>query len=95
MLLFQITKQGLSGVVVDARSSNTKLQFSPEELRDLFKLQEETMCGTHDLLNCTCEAGETNDNSTVEEQAPEVVRSCQLQLSNKPKTKKKVRSHQS
>ena len=32
----QISKQGLSGVVVDAKT-NGKMHFSPDELRDLFR----------------------------------------------------------
>ena len=33
----QISKQGLSGVVVDAKTTNTKMCFSPQELKDLFR----------------------------------------------------------
>ena len=87
----KVTKQGLSGVVVDARSNN-KLQFSPDELRDLFKLQEDTLCATHELLNCQCESGEIV-TPQEEEESSQVVRACQLNISSKT-TKKKVRHQQ-
>ncbi|KAA8916829.1 hypothetical protein TRICI_000948 [Trichomonascus ciferrii] len=58
----QITKKGLAsrfmedsatgsdGGVGD-KSSNS---FTSEELQDLFKLHEHTICNTHDLLGCAC-----------------------------------------
>lgn len=33
---------------------STSVKFSIEELRNLFTLSENTLCETHDLLNCTC-----------------------------------------
>ena len=33
---------------------NSSVKFSIEELRDLFTLSENTLCETHDLLNCGC-----------------------------------------
>ena len=35
-------------------SSKWEAKFSREELRDLFSLREDTMCDTHDLLQCGC-----------------------------------------
>lgn len=55
----QISKQGLSGAVIDARDTN-EVQFSQEDLKDLFTMNEITDCDTHDLLSCTCRSG--NDN---------------------------------
>ena len=34
--------------------NNTVAQFSREELKDLFRLDEESKCQTHDLLGCDC-----------------------------------------
>lgn len=35
-------------------SSKWEAKFSREELRDLFSLREDTLCDTHDLLQCGC-----------------------------------------
>ncbi|XP_074640679.1 DNA repair and recombination protein RAD54B-like [Tubulanus polymorphus] len=51
----QISKQGLSGAVVDCRISSANVQFSKEDLKDLFTLRESTSCYTHELLACTCD----------------------------------------
>lgn len=50
----QISKQGLSGAVVDLTKTSEHIQFSAEELRDLFTLHESSHCVTHDLLECEC-----------------------------------------
>uniref|UniRef100_A0A670IE18 RAD54 homolog B n=1 Tax=Podarcis muralis TaxID=64176 RepID=A0A670IE18_PODMU len=50
----QISKQGLSGAVVDFSKGSEHIRFSVEELRDLFTLHEESSCLTHDLLECKC-----------------------------------------
>jgi DNA repair and recombination protein RAD54B len=49
----QVTKTGLSDSVVD--SKKTAQGFTTEELRDLFRLDENATCSTHDLLGCDCE----------------------------------------
>ncbi|XP_038053766.1 DNA repair and recombination protein RAD54B-like [Patiria miniata] len=54
----QISKQGLSGAVVDAKSHG-HVKFSLEDLRDLFTLHESTACITHDMMDCKCLKGET------------------------------------
>ncbi|XP_050390959.1 DNA repair and recombination protein RAD54B [Patella vulgata] len=71
----QISKQGLSGAVVDLRAKSD-VQFSREDLKDLFSLNEKTICDTHTLLNCTC----TGEGDEVEKitPPPPVQRSCQL-----------------
>ncbi|XP_045214177.2 DNA repair and recombination protein RAD54B-like [Mercenaria mercenaria] len=79
----QISKQGLSGAVMDVREKNV-VQFSFEDLRDLFSVNTSTDCDTHDLLNCDCGARKTSEpvqqnTHTVEN------RQCQLGIKAKPK----------
>lgn len=49
----QITKQGLADSVVDNKAGPSA--FTQKELRDLFSLDVNTECQTHDLLACSCE----------------------------------------
>lgn len=49
----QVSKQGLSGTVVDLGKGAEHTSFSTNELRDLFSLTD-TASLTHDLLNCSC-----------------------------------------
>uniref|UniRef100_A0A665WF49 RAD54 homolog B n=1 Tax=Echeneis naucrates TaxID=173247 RepID=A0A665WF49_ECHNA len=49
----QVSKQGLSGTVVDLGKGAEYTSFSTNELRDLFSLTY-TPSLTHDLLNCSC-----------------------------------------
>ena len=49
----QITKVGLASSVMDQKSGGTA-SFTKEELRDLFRLDEERDCQTHELLKCEC-----------------------------------------
>ncbi|EPS41290.1 hypothetical protein H072_4846 [Dactylellina haptotyla CBS 200.50] len=53
----QITKQGLADSVMDQKAGGSN--FTSAELRDLFRLDTETVCNTHDLLACGC--GETGE----------------------------------
>ncbi|KKZ67693.1 DNA repair and recombination protein RAD54B [[Emmonsia] crescens] len=48
----QVTKIGLADSVMDQKSGVS--QFSREELKDLFRLDEGATCQTHDLLGCEC-----------------------------------------
>ncbi|KAJ5161989.1 DNA repair and recombination protein [Penicillium capsulatum] len=48
----QVTKLGLADSVMEHK--NNVAQFSTAELRDLFRLDEESTCQTHDLLGCEC-----------------------------------------
>lgn len=50
----QISKQGLSGAVLDLTRTSEHIQFSVEELKNLFTLHENSHCVTHDLLDCEC-----------------------------------------
>uniref|UniRef100_A0A3B3BE28 RAD54 homolog B n=1 Tax=Oryzias melastigma TaxID=30732 RepID=A0A3B3BE28_ORYME len=67
----QVSKQGLSGTVVDMGKAAEHTSFSSSELRDLFSLTE-TPCLTHDLLNCGCSMDGT------EEKGHTSGRPCQL-----------------
>uniref|UniRef100_A0A667X0T5 RAD54 homolog B n=1 Tax=Myripristis murdjan TaxID=586833 RepID=A0A667X0T5_9TELE len=49
----QVSKQGLSGTVVDLGKGADHTSFSTSELRDLFSLTD-TPSLTHDLLHCSC-----------------------------------------
>lgn len=49
----QVSKQGLSGTVVDLGKGAEHTSFSTSDLRDLFSLTD-TPSLTHDLLNCSC-----------------------------------------
>ncbi|KAK6540050.1 helicase [Orbilia ellipsospora] len=53
----QITKQGLADSIMDQKAGGSN--FTTAELRDLFRLDAETVCNTHDLLCCEC--GGTGD----------------------------------
>ncbi|RJE24401.1 hypothetical protein PHISCL_03255 [Aspergillus sclerotialis] len=48
----QVTKLGLADSVMEHKDSMA--QFSRDELRDLFRLDEECVCQTHELLGCEC-----------------------------------------
>lgn len=48
----QITKIGLASNVMDQKGGTSN--FTRDELKDLFRLDEGLTCQTHDLLGCTC-----------------------------------------
>ncbi len=48
----QVTKMGLADSVIDGKKNDAS--FSAEELRDLFRLNLQADCQTHDLLGCDC-----------------------------------------
>ncbi|PYI01777.1 putative dsDNA-dependent ATPase [Aspergillus sclerotiicarbonarius CBS 121057] len=48
----QVTKIGLADSVMEHRDSVA--QFSRDELKDLFRLDEKSKCQTHELLGCDC-----------------------------------------
>ncbi|XP_042639565.1 DNA repair and recombination protein RAD54B [Orycteropus afer afer] len=72
----QISKQGLSGTVMDLTKTSEHIQFSVEELKNLFTLHESSHCLTHDLLDCEC-TEEKNYTDDSLEKLP-VSRNCQL-----------------
>ncbi len=49
----QVTKMALSKSVVEGDVDATPA-FTTSELRDLFRLREDTVSDTHDLLTCAC-----------------------------------------
>lgn len=61
----QVSKQGLSGTVVDLGKGAEHTSFSTNELQDLFSLTD-TLCLTHDLLNCDCSADGSVSGKLVE-----------------------------
>lgn len=70
----QVSKQGLSGTVVDLGKGAEHSSFSTSDLRDLFSLTD-SPCLTHELLNCSCSMN-GSVQAVVEEQVTE--RPCQL-----------------
>ncbi|NXA45483.1 RA54B protein, partial [Nothocercus julius] len=83
----QISKQDLSGAVVDLSKASEHIHFSVEELRNLFTLHEDSSCVTHDLLECSCMGKKDHQNPSSEK--PSVLRGCQLgQNHGKPNSKK-------
>lgn len=49
----QVTKLGLADSVMESKASVAS--FTKEELKDLFRLDEEVRCQTHELLGCICD----------------------------------------
>jgi hypothetical protein len=49
--LSRCSKQDLSACVVDA-AEDTERHFSGDDLRQLFKFNEKTVCDTHDTFKC-------------------------------------------
>ncbi|PIK38731.1 putative DNA repair and recombination protein RAD54B [Apostichopus japonicus] len=73
----QISKQGLSGAVVDM-TNRSEVKFSLEELKNLFTLHENASCLTHDMLDCQCAGmGETEDRRP-DTNSSDPLRPCQL-----------------
>uniref|UniRef100_A0A8B9GZU7 Fibrinogen silencer binding protein n=1 Tax=Astyanax mexicanus TaxID=7994 RepID=A0A8B9GZU7_ASTMX len=73
----QVSKQGLSGTVVDLKKKAEHISFSAEELRDLFTFEANTSCLTHDLLDCQC-LGDGSTPGESEEVTVAEGRACQL-----------------
>ena len=48
----QVTKLGLASNIMEQKSGSSN--FTKEELKDLFRLDEGLSCQTHDLLGCPC-----------------------------------------
>ncbi len=55
----QLSKIGLSDSLMDSKTTSGKASdtFSPEELKDIFTLHQNTPALTHDLLHCECDGG--------------------------------------
>jgi len=75
----QVNKQGLTGAIVDAKTGDNQMPaFDAEQLRQLFRLDEKTLCETHDLLDCRCITGNCSPKS--DSVACENIRDCQLNI---------------
>ena len=61
----QITKLGLASNILDQKGGASN--FTREELRDLFRLDEGLSCQTHDLLGCNCEGRGIPDSAVADE----------------------------
>ncbi|XP_038567459.1 DNA repair and recombination protein RAD54B isoform X3 [Micropterus salmoides] len=72
----QVSKQGLSGTVVDLGKGAEHTSFSTSDLRDLFSLTD-TLSLTHDLLNCSCSM-DGSIQAAVEDEEKVSDRPCQL-----------------
>ncbi|KAM6910575.1 DNA repair and recombination protein RAD54B [Xenentodon cancila] len=73
----QVSKQGLSGTVVDMGKGAEHTNFSVSELRDLFSLTD-TASLTHDLLNCSCSMDGAIKELAEDEEEHVSDRPCQL-----------------
>ncbi|KAM9308426.1 DNA repair and recombination protein RAD54B [Gastrophryne carolinensis] len=79
----QISKQALSGAVVDLSKKSEHICFSVDELRDLFTLHEDSDCVTHELLECDCAQTKLHPvDSSVKELAPRCSRFSKLHNKN-------------
>ncbi|XP_060756581.1 DNA repair and recombination protein RAD54B [Neoarius graeffei] len=74
----QVSKQGLSGAVVDLGKKGEHINFSAEELRDLFTFDPNTNCLTHDLLGCKCSGDGRMPGNTHKHTFWIIWRACQL-----------------
>ncbi|KAL4240145.1 DNA repair and recombination protein rad54b [Mactra antiquata] len=83
----QISKQGLSGAIMDTRDTSD-VQFSTEDLRDLFSINLHTRCETHDLLNCDCIKTDRSVSEKPDVDCTSISRSCQLGVNVKHSRKK-------
>lgn len=64
----QVTKLGLASKIMDQKGGSSS--FTKEELKDLFRLDTELSCQTHDLLGCTCGGRGLPDAASVDEDTP-------------------------
>ncbi|XP_076344572.1 DNA repair and recombination protein RAD54B-like [Tachypleus tridentatus] len=78
----QVTKQGLSGKVVDSKDA-CKVQFSKEDLKDIFSLHKSSTSTTHDILGCTCCDSKSPSETILKGDASHQERLCQLGVSKK------------
>ena len=75
----QVNKQGLTGAVVDAKAGDSQMPaFDAEQLRRLFRLDDKTLCETHDLLDCHCITASSSPKS--DSATRENIRDCQLNI---------------
>ncbi|TEB37551.1 hypothetical protein FA13DRAFT_1726666 [Coprinellus micaceus] len=60
----QVTKLGLSSAVLGSESGSSKSDsFSQKDLRDIFRIDINTGCNTHDLIGCNCDGLRSGDDA--------------------------------
>jgi len=64
----QVTKLGLASNIMDQKGGANN--FSQDELKDLFRLDEGSSCQTHDLLGCRCGGRGLPDSAVDDEFTP-------------------------
>ena len=64
----QVTKLGLASNIMDQKGGANN--FSQDELRDLFRLDQGSSCQTHDLMGCGCQGRGLRDSAADEDFAP-------------------------
>lgn len=64
----QVTKLGLASNIMDQKGGANN--FSQDELRDLFRLDEGSSCQTHDLLGCGCKGRGLPDSAVDDDFTP-------------------------
>ncbi|KAL8823147.1 MAG: hypothetical protein Q9191_006130 [Dirinaria sp. TL-2023a] len=64
----QVTKLGLASNIMEQKGGGGGNNFTREELRDLFRLDEGLSCQTHDLLGCTCGGRSMSDAAPVSDE---------------------------
>ena len=64
----QVTKLGLASSVMDQKGGTSS--FTREELKDLFRLDENVGCQTHELIGCGCGGRGLPDASLAEDNSP-------------------------
>ena len=64
----QVTKIGLASSVIDKKGGTSS--FTREELKDLFRLDENIACQTHELIGCGCGGKGLPDTSLLDEETP-------------------------
>ncbi len=67
----QTTKLGLASNIMDKKGGTSN--FTKEELKDLFRLDEGLSCQTHDLLGCGCEGRGLPTPFPVDEEQIEIL----------------------
>ena len=61
----QLMKSNLSDKFLDNKHSSKDKVFSMEDLKDLFTVNRDTQCNTHDLVECSC--GGTGEELVIED----------------------------
>ncbi|QSZ34888.1 hypothetical protein DSL72_007749 [Monilinia vaccinii-corymbosi] len=65
----QVTKMGLADSVMDGKKNEAS--FSADELRDLFRLDVNAQCQTHEFLGCDCGGSGRDESVATTSEMPE------------------------